>query len=339
MDKATGRGATLILAQKYNDPKSQFVVNSTHVRYDGGTDYYTLARPGQSPDGTKVAWHSEFLNGKNKSDIFWSLVYSPYPPTDLEADMGIDGKVQIGFLPPKYTERRWINPATGEIDEVNGEVLYAREIKEYHIWRSKNPTSGWDIIGTINAEYGNDPITNTLKSKAKGNWVSNTNKIVFVDNPQDGTWYYAITSDEHSGLESDELSQIINVIIVDHKIVSTQIVREKGQKLFWTTAPPAPRHFQVTKGNTPGHYWLRWIEPLDKKARFYNVYYSTRGKPEASQDQRIASLPLGTSTYLDWLADPDTPGLYGITTVDRYGNESSITYPDTETPGTSSKHN
>ena len=76
-----------IIAQKFDDRSSQIIVNCAYSKYDRGTNYVTDARPGQSPDGTKVAWHSKFLNGQNKTDAFWSVVYYPYPPTDLEASL------------------------------------------------------------------------------------------------------------------------------------------------------------------------------------------------------------------------------------------------------------
>ena len=313
-----------ILAQKYDDPDSQIVVNSAYTRYDGGTIYSSLVRPGQSPDGTKVAWHSEFLNGRNAVDIFWSVVYYPYTPTNLEATS--TSGVSISFLPPKYTERRWINPDTGQIDEINGEELYAREIKEYHIWRSTNQSSGWDIVGTVTAEYGNDPATNTLKPRVNSNWVSATNKISLIDNPSDGIYYYALTSEEHSGLESDELSEILRVDISGGVITSQQIVQSKGQKDFWRNAPASVINFNYSATGIAGHYRLNWIEPSDSKIRFYNLYYSNVNNPSAAQQYRIASLPDGTHTYLDWLADPVNPGYYGITSVDRYGNEGAIVY-------------
>jgi hypothetical protein len=324
---SSGQGVDAkVLAQKYDDKNSQIVVNSAYTRYDGGTDYGTLIRPGQSPDGTKVAWHSEFLNGTNRTDVFWSVVYNPYPATDLEAASATGGGAELGFLPPKYTERGWINPATGQIDEVNGEELYAREIKEYQVWRSTSPTSGWDIAGTVAAEYDNDAVTNTLKPRANGDWVSGTNKITFDDNPGDGTWYYAVTSTEHSGLESDELSEVIRVTISGGEVTSSQIVQAQGQKDFYNTAPTAPFDFTATQTSTAGHYELSWTEPGDAKIRYYNVYYSTTGDPIADQSERIASLTAGTDGYLDWLADPNLPGIYGITSVDRYGNESPIMY-------------
>jgi len=325
-DAATGRGATLIYAQKYDDPNSQFVVNNAHTRYDGGTGYASLVRPAQSPDGTKVAWHSEFLNGKDAVDIYWSVVYFPFAPTDLQASDAAAGGVALSFLPPKYTERRWIDPATGQIDEVNGEVLYAREINRYHLWRSSSPDGGWSTVGTVAAEYDNDPVTNTLKPRANGDWVGPSNKITFADHPGDGVWYYAMTSEEHSGLESDELSEVIRVTVSGGQVIDSQVVQAKGQRDFWRTAPLAPANLTAVAQPTPGHYRLAWNEPVDMKVRYYNVYYSTAGDPAAVQQQRIASLPVGTTTYLDWLADPKSQGYYGITAVDRYGNESAIVW-------------
>ena len=254
------------------------------------------------------------------------MVYYPYPPTNLDAASASGSGVEISWLPPKYTERRWIDPQTGQIDEENGEVLYAREIKRYHIWRAVAAAGPWQEVGAgIDAEYGNDPVTNTLKPRANNAWVSPSNKISFTDSPGDGTWYYALTSEEHSGLESDELSEILRVV-VSGTSVSAQVVQAKGQKNFWTTAPARPGGFSVVRQSTAGHYRLTWSEPSDSKIRYYNIYYSTSGNPQRSQSQRMASLPRGTSSYLDWLAHPTAPGSYGITSVDRYGNESAIVY-------------
>jgi len=76
------------------------------------------------------------------------------------------------------------------------------------------------------------------------------------------------------------------------------------------------------KTDTPGHCRLSWNEPADDKVRYYNIYYSTQAAPPATQPNRIASLPVGTAKYLDWLADPGKDGHYAITSVDRQGNES-----------------
>jgi hypothetical protein len=68
-------------------------------------------------------------------------------------------------------------------------------------------------------------------------------------------------------------------------------------------------------------------EGAESQYDFYNIYYGTEGDPPASQPYRIASIPTGYSAWFDWLADPDAEGRYGITSVDRYGNESAIVYP------------
>jgi len=322
-----GQGAYVdqkVLAQNMNDSNSQIVVNSAYTRYDGGDSYDSLVRPGQSPDGTKVAWHSEFLNGRNAVDIFWSVVYYPYPPTDLSASY--DRGVRINFLPPKYTNRRWINSTTLQIDEDNGEVLYAREIKQYNLWRAPALEGPWDIVQTAPAEYANDDRTNTLKPRFNGNWVSDTNKIGVTDAPGPGVWFYALTSQEHSNLESQELSDILQVTIQGNS-VNTSMAQPKGRKGFWTTKPRTPA-LSVIPGSVAGHFTLHWAETSDPKVRYYNIYYSNAGSPQLTQNYRIASVPVGSVaageeiTHLDWLADPAAPAYYRITAVDRYGNES-----------------
>lgn len=318
------RSAPLIYAANINDANSQVTVCAAHTVDSVDTVYGCHARPGQSPDGTKVSWHSPFLNGANKADIYWAVVYYPYPPTDLAADTASGGGVELAFLPPTYTDRKWIDPNTGAIDEDSGETLYAREIKSYTVWRSANGTSGWSIVGTVAAEYDNDSDTNTLKPVYDASFVSAENPILFEDDPGDGTHYYAITSREHSGLESRELSEIIEVTVSSDAVTATSIDAPQGQEDFWTTAPDQPTGFTVTEEATAGHYTLDWTEPAGSMVRYYNIYYRTGSNPEATQAYRIASLAVGTSTYLDWCAETDAAGIYGITSVDYYGNESSL---------------
>ena len=100
------------------------------------------------------------------------------------------------------------------------------------------------------------------------------NKITFSDNPGDGTWYYALTTEEHSGLESDELSEILQVTVSGASIVSQSVVQPKGQKNYWTTKPSAPVNFNYVQQPTAGHYRLTWNEPADNMIRYYNIYYS-----------------------------------------------------------------
>ena len=161
---------------------------------------------------------------------------------------------------------------------------------------------------------------------ATGRKITPANKIYYTDSVPDGTYYYALTSEEHSGLESNELSEIVRVVVSGGAITSQTIVSGKGQKDFWRVEPTPVSNFNYSATGTSGHYRLTWGEPSDSKIRYYNIYYSTSGNPARSQKNRIASVPVGTSTYLDWLADTSNDGYYGITSVDRYGNEGDIVY-------------
>ena len=169
-------------------------------------------------------------------------------------------------------------------------------------------------------------MTNTLRPAVGGTAVGAGNKILFTDAPSDDTYYYAITSREHSGLESDELSEVIEVTVTSGDVSASQIAEVQGQQSFWTTAPTVPSGLNVVQEAEAGHYTLDWTEPVDAKVRFYHIYYSTAGQPAAGQQRRIASLPVGIDTYLDWLADTGATGIYGISSVDWYGNESAVVY-------------
>ncbi len=268
-------------------------------------------------------------------DLYWAVAYYPYPPTDIEAS--INNGIEISWITPKYTERGWPFassncskdsygwPLLDNNGREVGEPLYAREIKKYHIWRSPDGLSAWEEIGAVDAEYSStyieDPDMFMLHPVVNGHKVDNSNKIFFTDNPDDGTYYYAITSEEHSGLESDELSEILEVTVSSGSISSSVIAHEKGTKNFWTTPPPLPSNFQYEATNVEGHYLLTWDEPVDDKIRYYNIYYSTGSDPSINQNSRIASVPVGTTEYLDWLAKAGAH--YIITSVDRYGNEST----------------
>jgi hypothetical protein len=324
-----------IYAHDYNDPNSQLTVAYTHTLYNGnghyiGDEYSALARPAESPDGTKVAFHSTFLNPDDTSpDVYWAVVHYPSPPTNLGA-AGQAGAVGLSWLPATYTSRRWINPATGQLDETNGEVLYARETKRYHLWRAASPTGPWQEVGSSAARYANDPVTNTLKPvAADGAFVSGADKLTMTDNPGDGTWYYALTAEEWSGLESRQLSEVVRVTVRGRQVTDSRVVQPAGQTGIASSAPGAPTNFTAVSQATAGHYRLSWTEPADSTVRYYNIYYSSSGNPQAVQAERIASVAAGTSTYLDWLADPAHAGFYGITAVSRQGVESAIVYATT----------
>ncbi|MCB4756089.1 MAG: hypothetical protein LHV69_03500 [Elusimicrobia bacterium] len=335
-----------IYSAVYNVAGSQRTICNTHTLYNtngdydaAGGPYHALARPAQSPDGTKIAWHGTFLQPDDQhTDIFWTAVTDPFPPTNLNGSPYSNG-VELRWLPPKYTNRLWPGDSTGE-------ELYAREIQEYNVWRTADLTRGWDIVGTVPTYYGTDPVTNTMKPRvsADGAWVDAGHMISFVDQPGNGTWHYAVTSKEWSGLESQGFREVLAVTISNNSMTSAtrtdyafDYAHGVDQRLkdFWRTRPLAPA-MTAEPGSAAGQFTLRWPETQDTKVRYYNIYYSNARLPEITQNYRIASLPVGTVprgteiNYIDWLADPNATAYYRMTAVDRYGNESLPSGPDEE---------
>lgn len=332
----------VVYTQKYDEPGSQITVVRTFCGYDGGDAYQILVRPGQSPDGTKVAWHGELLNaGNNAADVFWSVAYYPAPPTDLSAASADGGGVRLSWLPARYTERGWPYagtstardglgwPALDSEGREQGEPLYAREVRRYHVWRSANGLDGWQEVGQTNAEYAvtyaDDADLYMLHPEVSGSPVAGDNPIVFTARPGDGGFYYAVTAEEHSGLESRRLSEVLLIVVANDQVTAQQVAAPAGINGFWTVPPAAPSGFSVTAQAPAGHYLLTWTEPADGQVRFYNIYYAADLQPEVAQAARMASVAAGTSRYYDWLASP-AGAYYAVTAVDRHGNESVPVY-------------
>ncbi len=287
-----------------------YKICSTHLEYNG--NYPAYPRPSQSPDGTKVAFAAMWLNSSGSYPyLSYAVAYYPHPPK-------ISGAVRSGSYvrlswgwdnESKYTTRGWPNE---DVDAAPN----PREIKAYHVWASQD-TANWTEITSSGVSYG----TNYLN----------------ISQPYGSTWYYAVTSEEHSGLESRTLSNVWRVTLDESGNItgSTQqrpYPADPGSiSQFYTRAPVSPSNFSVTKQATQGHYLLTWVEPQDTKIRYYNIYYSSTGTPPADQRYRVASVPAGTSRYLDWCADPSANAYYRITSVDRQGNESG-TSSDVQPP-------
>jgi hypothetical protein len=184
--------------------------------------------------------------------------------------------------------------------------------------------SNWTPVRSTPANifYRFDFVNGGFKSGKPSYWE-------IADDPGSGTWYYAVTSQEHSGLESRSLSNIWKVAlnnsgeIVESGEVAAYPRNPGGIETFNTTPPPAPANLTVKKMQTPGHYFLTWNEPKNSIIRYYNIYYSTSGTPPVDQRYRIASIPVGHSKWLDWNAAPTKQGYYLITSVDYQGNENN----------------
>lgn len=73
-----------------------------------------------------------------------------------------------------------------------------------------------------------------------------------------------------------------------------------------------------------GRVDLSWSANAESDVASYNVYRSASGLPTISDDQRIASVDAGTTTYADEGAASDQSFAYRITAVDDEGNESLL---------------
>jgi hypothetical protein len=191
----------------------------------------------------------------------------------------------------------------------------AREIEGFHVYRSVDSDNHFlEISSGLLTEQGY--VDNTLSAGH--------------------TYYYAVSSEEHSGIESDYLSNVVRVSISSSSATWDNYSAEglKG----WDATPPASVTALSVSQLSAGVYQLTWQGPPDKDVRYYNIYYSVAGPPACTQQRLIAS-PGGTSTkFIDWQANPAYAPFYGVTAVDRAGNESLPRYfpsgdSDTVPPG------
>lgn len=290
-------------------------VATPHIRESaipGVQDYNALPRVTTSPDGTKLVFHSDFLTSAGNWDVFYATAYYPHPP-EITSVAGsgtytirFDWRTTQAGASRGYTQRGWPNEATNDPPP-------PRETKHFRLWRSSTGTGNWEFVSTVDAEIF------SRYDFATGAWKGN-NYWEFTDTPGTGTWYYAVTAMEHSGLESRTLSNVFSTAGTQSAAYPSD---PKGVKKFYTVAPQWPE-LTITQLNTPGQYRLDWKEPDNPLIRYYNIYYSNISTAKAIQNQRIASVPKGTITYVDWLADPAKTGYYLITSVDTQGNESGF---------------
>ena len=154
------------------------------------------------------------------------------------------------------------------------------------------------------------------------------------------TRYYAITSIEHSGLESRTLSNVVQVTLDGSGNISALSQYSPypadpgGRSNFHTKKPNAPQSLNATYKQPPatadGQYTIKWRAPVNSSLiRYYNIYATDGATPSLIQQNRIASIPAtsdysgnGEFSYIDWLGAPNGTTQYLVTAVDFQGNES-----------------
>jgi hypothetical protein len=304
-----------IFTHNMYDGNSLKTLAYTHARYNDTSNppYTANARPTQSPDGTKVMFNSTFLNATdNDINLFWTVAYYPYPP-DITATTATGGTVTVTFefghqraaTYRTYTQRGWPNESTDMPPP-------PREIEKFRLWRSTDKTT-WTPITTTTYDIF------SRYDFSLGTWSGNKYWTI-TDTPGNGTFYYAVTSMEWSGLESKALSNIYTVTITGGSGTGTQ-----------DTAYPADPG-KMTNPQTSGFYTSYNDTNRTTMIRYYNVYAKDGSAPTASQTTRIASIPAtacptNNCSWVDWLGNTDASTVYRVAPVDYQGNEGGLLTP------------
>ncbi len=331
-----------VVTQSLRDPSSQTEVAYTHTRIIGvpaSPDYNSVPRPTQSPDGTKIMFASTFLQSSDDDvQLFWAVAYYPYPPEIIgAAKSGSDVRLTWDFNQGTAGAPNLVNPRTyatrGWPHEDNDRPPSPREIFAFRVWVSSDAAS-WSPLGTT--AYNNCSGINECGSWSETAWSFDASQ------PNGSTRYYAVTSVEHSGLESHTLGNVWKVVLDAAGAITLQEQHATyptapgGTTSFYSVKPAVPRTLTVAHQQAPataaGQYTVTWSPPADKSlVRYYNLYVADGATPTATQQRRIASVPAtadtsgsGTYTYVDWIGAPDGSSQYGVTAVDFWGNESDL---------------
>lgn len=264
----------------------------------GGTGTYNLSI--SQSDLASAGSPVNIYNHRGGWELFYAVAYYPHPP-EITQVANNSGTYTIRFdwrtdqtTSRGYTQRGWPNEATDDPPP-------PRETKLFRLWRSADGTT-WSPIKTVNADiFGK-------YNFATGEWSGNKYWEI-TDSPGAGTFYYAVTAQEHSGLESHTLSNVFSTA--------------GSQTAIYPSDPKSG--IGVT-----GVYQASMI-------RHYNIYAEDGAAPVVDQTNRIASIPVSSGTsYVDWLGDTDGSTQYKVTAVDTQGNESaalSVTSSARATPG------
>ena len=244
-------------------------------------DYCSLARPAQSPDGTKCFFTSTAMQPITGAyDCYLVVARRPCPPVALSATA--QGKaVRLNWTPPEL----------------------AHEIKLYRIYRIKG----------VNDSFL--PLAECPSGQTS-----------YLDEPLEAgsVYYYALTSEEYSGLESDTLSPVVEVTVSAEGKLAIRQTLNLGSG--WDNITPEPPVGLTGTKVAPGQYFLEWQASPAQDIRYYNLYYAGESRPTAGPECLIASLPAGERSFLDYHARKNAKAHYMLIAVDRQDNLSDPAY-------------
>ena len=319
----SGISDAIIWIGKYDDSGNEILLNSNHEEGDADDDGVN-----QSPDGTKLMWGSSFLNnseGEEYNDIFQTVAYYPFPP-DVSSVTATGGTVTVTVSwklessnPRSYTTRGWPDPDSDAPPP-------PREIEYFRLWRStdkstwvKDDTTTYSIFSRFNFPDGNT-------------WDGDSTWTI-TDAVDDGTYYYAVTSVEWSGLESHCLSDIFSITVSSGSGTGAE-----------DTAYPAKSTLDTTRISS---FYNSYSD--SSYVKYVNIYAEDGSSPSISQTNLILSIPVkydahditaddDTLEYVDWLGNTDGSTEYVAAYVDYQGNISTavsgVTYGHQSSPAT-----
>ncbi|MCX5799997.1 MAG: hypothetical protein NTX17_01210 [Candidatus Eisenbacteria bacterium] len=219
------------------------------------------------------------------------------------SDDRVDMYVAVSRHPYPPANVRALSLSQNQVTLAWNRPQVAREIKGFHVYRSVDSDNNFLEISPAvitDQEY----VDNTVSAGH--------------------SYYYAVTSEENSGLESDYLSNVL-MVTVSSGSATWNNYRAEGLTGWDTTHPGKANSLSVSQVSA-GVYQLTWQGPTDKDVRYYNIYYSVAGAPACTPQRLIASPGAAATKFVDWQANSSYSPYYAVTAMDRAGNESLPTY-------------
>ena len=282
--------------------------NTTHDGHDNG---------GLSPDGTKIAAYTDWLNPtQDIGDLIIAVARYPYPP-EITAVAGTGSTVTVTFDWGTNGNRGYISRGWPNEDTDNPSP--PRETEKFRLWRCQGTCT--DSLGTWTPLAATDAEIHTRYDFTGNGWTGSDSWSISNDSVSNSVeYFYAVTSMEWSGLESHALSNIYSITLTGGSGTGSQS----------TAYPSDPGD---TDDIGASEFYTSWNNANTSLIRYYNIYAQDGTTPTAVQSKLVASIPAtscvdGDCSWVDWLGDRGESTKYAVVAVDTQGNKSATTFVD-----------
>jgi hypothetical protein len=283
-----------------------------HVTGPGNVLCYTFSRVRgaiRSIHGKPVSWNGIDDNGPRPYSCIPRPLLSPdgtklwFHSSMLQPEEDYVGAYVVVISRPAPPEKLHLAEGAKDVQLQWQPAPVSAETKGYHVYRGN--AAGTDFVELTTTAI---PEISFTDSTAKSG----------------STYTYAVTAEEWSTLESDQTSNVLKATVTGDGVTAQS---QPGIKGWDKTAPVPVEAFKVAaETDAQGQYRLSWAKDAATDVRHYNVYFSSKGRPDINQKCLLVSPPAERTGYLDWSAPIGTDVHYAITAVDRQGNESAPTY-------------